>query len=111
MRGRRGRSNGKPDLRAADIEPGESEGGRSPPRWGSPEGRSPLWHEVARRALELHQARRATECGNSERRFGVANVTRLITNIGDTDVIPPEKDPNIILTSVDKLMKWGRSNP
>ena len=37
-------------------------------------------------------------------------MTRLITNIGDTDVIPPEKDPNIILSSVDKLMKWGRSN-
>src|SRR5438067_8725222 len=94
-------------LRSDDIEPGESEGGRSPPRRGSPEGRSPLWHEVARRALDLHQARRATECGNSE--GGVA-VAKLITSIGDTDVIPPEKDPNIILTSVDKLMKWGRSN-
>ena len=37
-------------------------------------------------------------------------MTRMITEIGDTSVIPPEKDPNIILTSVDKLMKWGRSN-
>jgi len=36
-------------------------------------------------------------------------VAKLITQIGDTDVAP-DKDPNIIVTQVDKLLKWGRSN-
>jgi NADH-quinone oxidoreductase subunit B len=37
-------------------------------------------------------------------------VAKLITQIGDYDAVPPEQDPNILLGSVDKLLKWGRSN-
>jgi len=37
-------------------------------------------------------------------------MSKMITQIGDVDAIPPEKDPNFIVTNVDKLLKWGRSN-